>query len=105
MNERLLEFIIDAGALHLGDNPSRHSPIMLKLQVGHLKSRKTVKNLPPRRPAWSRAGDTEKYNYTELVQTRVNQLSTPDSLTAVSGCSDPYIPFFHIENFPQTRGV
>ena len=29
----LLEHIVDAGVLHLGDNPSRHSPIMLKLQI------------------------------------------------------------------------
>ena len=27
VNERLLEFISDAGALNIGDNPSRHSPI------------------------------------------------------------------------------
>ena len=28
VNERLLEYIVDAGVIHLGDNPSRHSPIL-----------------------------------------------------------------------------
>ena len=32
----LLPAIIDAGALHLGCNLSRHSPIMIKLDIGNL---------------------------------------------------------------------
>jgi hypothetical protein len=31
MNDRLLGKVVDAGVLHLGDNRSRHFPIMLKL--------------------------------------------------------------------------
>ena len=30
VNQRLLDLIQDAGPIHLGDNLSRHSPIMLK---------------------------------------------------------------------------
>jgi exonuclease III len=29
----LMQHIVDAEVLHLGDNPSRHSPIMLKIQI------------------------------------------------------------------------
>ena len=29
----LMPLILDAGAIHLGDNPSRHSPIMIKLSI------------------------------------------------------------------------
>ena len=36
VNDRLLEFVEDAGVMHLGDNLSRHSPIMLKLRVGDI---------------------------------------------------------------------
>ena len=43
MNESLLEKVLDAGAVHLGDNPSRHSPIMLKLEIDHVEKR----SLPP----------------------------------------------------------
>ena len=35
-NEGLLPYIIDAGVLHLGDNLSRHSPIMLRLNTGNI---------------------------------------------------------------------
>ena len=41
VNESLLQCIEDAGVLHLGDNPSRHSPIMVKLNVG-----KRPRNIP-----------------------------------------------------------
>ena len=40
VNERLLAAVIDADVLHLGDNLSRHSPIMLKLNLGSLAKQK-----------------------------------------------------------------
>ena len=33
-NEALLQHVTQAAAMHLGDNPSRHSPIMLRLDLG-----------------------------------------------------------------------
>ena len=36
VNERLLDLVVDAGVLHFGDNLSRHSPIIMKLNVGRL---------------------------------------------------------------------
>jgi hypothetical protein len=36
MNDRLLGLFTDCGVIHLGDNPSRHSPIVLKLAVGNI---------------------------------------------------------------------
>ena len=36
VNERLLSYIVDAGVLHLADNPSRHDPIMMKLDIGNI---------------------------------------------------------------------
>ena len=38
-NDRLLDFVSDAGVMHLGDNLSRHSPILLKLCVGDIPIR------------------------------------------------------------------
>ena len=34
LNRRLVSAIVDCGVIHLGDNPSRHSPIMPKLNLG-----------------------------------------------------------------------
>ena len=31
MNKGLLEHVLDAGSVHLGDNRTRHSPIMMKI--------------------------------------------------------------------------
>ena len=38
-NARLLQFVTDCGVMHLGDNTSRHSPIVLKLDLGSLPAR------------------------------------------------------------------
>ena len=40
VNEWLPSVLQDAEALHLGDNLSRHSPIMLKLSIGDIPARK-----------------------------------------------------------------
>ena len=44
----LLDHIVDAGALHLGDNPSRHSAIMLKLQIDGISVKIVERSSPPR---------------------------------------------------------
>ena len=36
LSERLLEHVEDAGPIHLGDNLSRHSPIMMKIKVENI---------------------------------------------------------------------
>ena len=42
VNKQLLDLVVDCGPLHLGDNLSRHSPIMVKLNLGvHVERRKT----------------------------------------------------------------
>ena len=80
-NEGLLDYISDAGVMHLGDNLSRHSPIMVKLCVGDIPFKQPSVSLPqPRRPAWYKATSENIAEYTELVQERLENLSCPDSL-------------------------
>ena len=55
VNPRLLSVVVDAGAIHLGDNLSRHSPIMMKLSIGDLPVRESKNLKPNRRPAWYKA--------------------------------------------------
>ena len=67
-NKRLLENIEDAGILDLIDNTSDHVPIMLKLKVDNIFARnKPNVSIPPKRPAWYKASETEKNGFTELV--------------------------------------
>merc|ERR1711867_381823 len=55
VNERLLDLVTDCGPLHLGDNMSCHSPIMVKLNLGALAERRKSEVVRPRRPAWYKA--------------------------------------------------
>lgn len=83
VSERLLENIEDAGVLHLGDNLSRHSPIMLKLKLDTV-IRKTVDDpVSKRRPAWYKANEDNKQEYTELLSDKLSQIDTPGSLKCV----------------------
>ena len=65
VNKRLLELVEDAGPIHLGDNLSRHSPIMMKIRLPrdtHSKSTESDIKIP-RIPAWYNAseGDIDLY--------------------------------------------
>ena len=64
VNERLLSVISDAGVMHLGDNLSRHSPIMLKLAIGNIPVNAKVKGNSTRKPAWYKAEQGHKDEYT-----------------------------------------
>ena len=85
VNERLLSVVEDAGVLHLGDNLSRHSPIMLKLNLGSLPVLRRVQTSSPRRPAWYKAEQLHRDNFTSSVMDKLSQLDVPDSLL----CSNP----------------
>ena len=63
VNPRLLAVVVDAGAIHLGDNLSRHSPIMMKLGIGNLPVREINKLKPTRSPAWYKAEQEQEQLY------------------------------------------
>ena len=69
VNQALLQYIDAAEPLHLGDNPSGHSPIMLNLKVGDIPQKKVEEDVRvPRRLAWSSAGGTEIKQFTEKLK-------------------------------------
>ena len=80
VNRRLIDSIIDCGVLHLGDNPSRHSPIMLKLNVGSISKQAKREKTKSRRPAWYKADQVDRDNYTMDLQDRLGSIVTPQSL-------------------------
>ena len=80
VNERLLSLIVDAGVLHLGDNLSRHSPIVLKLDLGKIPARKITSSGTPKRPAWYKADQEAKAQYTCSVHYNLSMFQVPDSL-------------------------
>ena len=86
VNERLLSVIAGAGVLHLGDNLSRHSPIMLKLDLGRLPVQRKTKTSSPSRPAWYKSEQSHRDEYTRSVHNKLSSLQVPDTLH----CSDPH---------------
>ena len=85
INERLLSVIAGADVLHLGDNLSRHSPIMLKLDLGKLPTAKRVKTVNCKKPSWYKAEDTHREEFTNSVHDKLSSLQVPESLH----CRDP----------------
>ena len=76
VNERLLSVIEDCGVLHLGDNLSRHSPIMIKLKMDDLPLIKKKHSQPAKRPVWYKAEQEDRDNYTTPPPPPAQQVST-----------------------------
>ena len=90
MNERLLQQVVDCGPLHLGDNRSRHSPIMVKLNLGAIPKKQMVSINTPRRPAWYKANMEDIMSYTEELDGRMQEVIVPDSVHCLdTECNDP----------------
>ena len=79
-NSRLLQSVTDSGVCHFGDNPSHHSPIMLKLNLGSLPVK--IKSNPVRhkRPAWYKASEQQMSQYSDILMQKLESVSVPDCL-------------------------
>ena len=86
VNERLLPLVEQCLVLHRGDNMSRHSPILLKLQAGKIPAKQKESSWLPRKPAWYKASLVDIDNYKMDMQARLQSVRAPISLQ----CSDPH---------------
>ena len=85
VNQRLLDSIQDAGPVHLGDNLSRHSPIMIKICLPVIKDKVDSPRAPlNRRPAWYKATQADVDLYRTLLTEKLDQIHVPESIH----CSD-----------------
>ena len=87
-NERLLKHVVDAGPLHLGDNLSRHSPIVMKLDIGNIpRQAYKKKNKFPKRPLWYKASKEDLDNYTGELDNYCKHVMVAESLL----CEDFFV--------------
>ena len=86
VDQGLLQFIEAAGPLHLGDNPSGHTPIMLTLKVPEIATQPLEEQVkPPSRLGWKRADQGQVNQYTANLKERLEKMEEPpDCLT----CND-----------------
>ena len=90
MNERLLSIVEDCGSVHLGDNRSRHSPIMVKLNLGAIPVKQKVIIKTTKRPAWYKASAEDIMSYTEDLDNKMQNIVVPESVHCLNTeCSDP----------------
>ena len=81
VSQQLLQYVVECGPVHTGDNLSRHSPIFLSLDMGKLEKQEPTKQPPPRRlPAWDRATKAELEDYKANLQARLQAVQCPASL-------------------------
>ena len=91
VDEALLPLLLDAGPLHLGDNPSGHSPIMISLRVPSIPSRsKVVEEVAvPRRLAWEKAETEDIVRFKAALQDQLDRLEEPACLMCTNvKCED-----------------
>ena len=79
-NARLLEVVTDCDVMHLGDNTSRHSPIVLKLNLGVLPVKTRTNPVRAKRPAWYKATEEETNNFTHILHEKLAAVPVPDCL-------------------------
>ena len=90
VTERLVPLVDECKALHLGDNMSRHSPILLKLRVGEIPTKKKVASSVPRKPNWQKATGDVVAEYKADLQQKLEASPLPESLSCVDPqCGDP----------------
>ena len=84
----LLPHISDAGAINFsgGDNPSRHSPIMMRISMDSLPVHKVTPRSSPHRPAWYKACEADINCYTFELNEKLARLHYPCQLD----CLDPH---------------
>ena len=81
VNQRLLDLIQDAGPVHLGDNLSRHSPIMIKICLPVIPDKvDTHRAAVIRRPAWYKATQVETDLYRSVLTEKLDLINIPDSI-------------------------
>ena len=80
MNAALLPYVEDAGPLHLGDNPSGHSHILMHLRVSDIPRQPKEEEVRfPRRLAWQKEDSVHPREYKNFLKKRLQEMEDPKS--------------------------
>ena len=72
--------VTESGVIHSGENPSNHSPIYLKIELGGLDFR-TEKINPEKRVNWSKSSKEAKELYVNTLTNKLDTIDIPDCVT------------------------
>ena len=76
-NAALFNKVVEAGVIHSGENPSNHSPIFTKIDLGDVDI-SMEKSEGSRRVNWSKSSSEARNRYKELVTEKLAQIAVPD---------------------------
>lgn len=80
VSEHFLVNCLDAAPVHLGDNKSNHSPIMLKLNLPEVAQKETVQIDSIQKPQWNKAYEEDLNSYTNILHGKLETISVPAAL-------------------------
>ena len=75
-NQRLLPLIAEAGVLHSGENPSNHSAIYAKIDIGNIDTSEEIITLT-KNIDWSAATEESKFEYESKLTEQLLQVAVP----------------------------
>ena len=75
-NARLLPLIVEAGAIHSGENPSNHSAIYAKVDIGEIDTSEEKVTIP-KHMDWSAATAEAKAEYGVRLTEQLDNLAVP----------------------------
>ena len=91
LSPRLMNNIVSCGAVHKGDNLSRHSPIILKVKIDGIQFSDVTNSSSPRcLPAWEVSKESERLDYQILLREKLSKIQCPVSISncKMTQCSD-----------------
>ena len=75
---------VDAAPIHLGDNRSNHSPIMLKIKVPAVGVQEIDDNVIKQKPDWKKSSEHDKAQFSRTLEEKLANIVIPDSIV----CND-----------------
>ena len=78
-NTSVLNSVTEAGVIHTGENPSNHSPIFAKLEIGFIDgSTESVKN--EKRVSWKKSSAEAHEHFLNTLANKLEHLDVPDCI-------------------------
>ena len=76
-NAVLYNSVLEAGVIHSGENPSNHSPIFTKLDLGNIDIT-TEKSNNKKRIVWDKSSSEARNNYLTTLGDKLDLLDVPE---------------------------
>ena len=95
-NAAVYNSVVEAGVIHSGENPSNHSPIFTKLDLGNVDI-SLERSEGRRRINWGKSSSEARTKYQETLTNRLTHLAVPDCVNCRNvQCTDHKVD---IENY------